>query len=163
MGATREQPPYGDERLLIISTRSKKGKHRLERQVFSDAGFTHFWDDDAKDWVSWTGEYIPIEVLGHFDSPESARQFLIKREKNRHGMAAHRPAREAGTGVSAEQNGPVSEAEVRAMIERLKEMGLIEVNPDDLGKPWGEQRLRRTALGELLAPSVEILSGGRDS
>jgi hypothetical protein len=36
-------------------------------------------------------------------------------------------------------------------IEELKELGLLEVHPDDVDKPWGDQRLRRTAKGELIA------------
>jgi hypothetical protein len=75
----RAQPAYGHERIVLLPTRSKKGAHRLERQVFAERGQTHFYDEDTKDWVSWRGEYVPIETLGHFDSRDSAREFMAKR------------------------------------------------------------------------------------
>lgn len=74
------QPAYGHERIMLIPTRSKKGAHRLERQVFAENGFSHVWVEDAKDWVTWQGEYVPIETLGHFDDWDSAKQFMIARE-----------------------------------------------------------------------------------
>lgn len=76
-----KQPAYGHERIMLFPTpRSKKGKHRLERQVFAEKGFTSFWVEDAKDWVTWQGEYVPIETLGHFDDWDSAKLFMIERE-----------------------------------------------------------------------------------
>jgi hypothetical protein len=81
-GAPFEQPAYGHERILLIATpRSKQGAYRLERQVFAEKGGTHFYDETAKDWVSWRGEYVPIETLGRFDSRESARQFMVERSE----------------------------------------------------------------------------------
>ena len=35
-----------------------------------------------------------------------------------------------------------------ALIEQMKRDGLLEVHPDDVNKPWAEQRLRKTDLGE---------------
>lgn len=74
------QPAYGHERIMLFPTRSKKGKHRLERQVFAEKGFSYVWVEDAKDWVTWQGEYVPIETLGHFDDWDSAKLFMIERE-----------------------------------------------------------------------------------
>jgi hypothetical protein len=77
----REQPAYGHERILLIPTpRSKKGAYRLERQVFAERGQTHFYDETAKDFVSWRGEYVLIETLGHFDSRDSALEFMVERQ-----------------------------------------------------------------------------------
>jgi len=75
----REQPAYGDEKYLLVPTRSKKGAHRLERQVFTERGATHLYDEETKDWVTWPGEYVTVETLGHFDSPESAAAFMNER------------------------------------------------------------------------------------
>ena len=36
-----------------------------------------------------------------------------------------------------------------AKIEAMKEAGLVEVRPEDIDKPWADQRLRKTPLGEL--------------
>lgn len=44
--------------------------------------------------------------------------------------------------------------EIREKINKLKDMGLLEVHPEDREKPWGEQRLRRTAKGELVGLST---------
>lgn len=74
-----DQPAYGSERILLIPLRSRR--HRLERQVFTDRGQTHFYDEDAKDFVSWRGEYVRVEVLGHFDSREAAREFMVERSE----------------------------------------------------------------------------------
>lgn len=65
-----EQPAYGHERILLVPTgsRSKNGAYRLERQVFVRKGATHMWIEEAKDWVSWRGEYVPIETLGYIDT-----------------------------------------------------------------------------------------------
>lgn len=50
-----------------------------------------------------------------------------------------------------------SERDVRDKIDQLKRLGMIEVHPEDKDKPWSEQRLRRTALGETLALTVEAM------
>jgi hypothetical protein len=63
---------------------------------------------------------------------------------------------------SGESDTP-SRAEIAEKIDHLKEIGVIEVHPDDLHKPWGEQRLRRTALGELLAEPISIMQEDRQS
>lgn len=34
-------------------------------------------------------------------------------------------------------------------IEDMKAAGLVEVRPEDRDKPWAEQRLRKTPLGEM--------------
>lgn len=74
-----EQPAYGDDRIVLKPTRSKHGAYRLERQVFAERGFTHFYVEAAKDFVTWQGEYMPIETLGYFASKDAARQFMIER------------------------------------------------------------------------------------
>lgn len=35
-----------------------------------------------------------------------------------------------------------------ALIEEMKTAGFVEVRPEDIGKPWAEQRLQKTPLGE---------------
>ena len=35
------------------------------------------------------------------------------------------------------------------LIEEMKEAGLVEVRPEDRDKPWADQRLRKTPLGEM--------------
>jgi hypothetical protein len=47
------------------------------------------------------------------------------------------------------------DAEIFEAIEEVKRLGIAEVHPDDVDKPWGEQRLVKTALGELLGPVIE--------
>lgn len=81
--AELKQPAFGDERIMLFPTRSRKGAHRLERQVFAEQGFTHIYDDSGKDWVTWSGEWTALEVLGHFDSPDAAKQFLIEADAPR--------------------------------------------------------------------------------
>lgn len=34
------------------------------------------------------------------------------------------------------------------LIEDMKAAGLLEVRPEDRGKPWAEQRLQKTPAGE---------------
>ncbi len=40
---------------------------------------------------------------------------------------------------------------IRQKIDHLKDIGALEILPEDRDKPWDEQRLRRTAFGDLLA------------
>lgn len=42
----------------------------------------------------------------------------------------------------------VTDVEAFEAIEALKAAGLVEVLPEDIEKPWAEQRLRKTPLGE---------------
>jgi hypothetical protein len=47
-----------------------------------------------------------------------------------------------------ERIAPTIKAEFHEKVTRLVQMGLVEVHPDDTGKPWTERRLRLTGLGE---------------
>jgi hypothetical protein len=51
----------------------------------------------------------------------------------------------------------VSEEEVFAKIDELVRLGLAEVNPEDIDKPRGLQRMRLTPLGLEMRPDVEAL------
>lgn len=74
-----ERPSYGEERLMLIPPARKGGKHVLRREVWTEAGWTTYWDEAAKDWGSWRGSWQPLETLGRFDTREEARQFVIAR------------------------------------------------------------------------------------
>jgi hypothetical protein len=42
------------------------------------------------------------------------------------------------------------------LIEDMKLAGLLEVRPEDVGKPWGEQRLVKTSLGEAHEAALRL-------
>jgi hypothetical protein len=42
-------------------------------------------------------------------------------------------------------------------IEDAKRMGFVEVRPEDTGKPWEEQRLQKTPLGEAHERQLRLL------
>lgn len=79
---TPEQPAYGDLKISLFPPNKRKGEtqHTLVRQVFADKGTTSFYDEDAKDFVSWAGSWQIIETMGQFDGQDDARAFLLARE-----------------------------------------------------------------------------------
>jgi hypothetical protein len=69
-------PDYGDDRFIL----RKRGKgFKLVREVFTDAGFSTQYDEEAKDFSTHKGSWKDVETLGTFDTAEEARQFMIAR------------------------------------------------------------------------------------
>jgi hypothetical protein len=77
--STTTQPAYGHEKFMLRPPKRRGGKHRLVREIFTDTGFSHVWNEDAKDWESWSGSYKEVETLGEFETPEEAAKFLTER------------------------------------------------------------------------------------
>lgn len=76
-----ERPEVGAERIVLLAPTRTGGKHTLKRLVFTDAGWTTFYDEAAKDWIHWSGSWKDLETLGRFASPDEARDFLIARSE----------------------------------------------------------------------------------
>ena len=53
-----------------------------------------------------------------------------------------------------------TDAEIRDRMDWMIANGILEVHPDDVDKPWEERRLRRTALGDLLANALAAERAG---
>lgn len=74
-----EQPAYGDQRFRLRENRKKNGRVWIDREVFTEQGQTNLYDEAAKDWVRWRGEYVFVERFGPFLDREAAKQFMLDR------------------------------------------------------------------------------------
>jgi hypothetical protein len=74
-----KQPAYGHERYRLRENRKKDGRVWIDREIFAQKGQTNLYDDAAKDWVTWQGEYVFIERFGPFVDREASKQFMLAR------------------------------------------------------------------------------------
>jgi hypothetical protein len=60
---------------------SKDGKPPLtiEHRIFTDDGVTNYYDDEAKDFGTWTGSWKTVQRIGPFASREEATEYMVNR------------------------------------------------------------------------------------
>lgn len=74
-----EQPAYGTERIVLIIPRGAGASFVIRRMVFVEGPPAHFYDEETKDFVTWTGTWALADVLGSFDSRDAATEFMRTR------------------------------------------------------------------------------------
>lgn len=69
-------PKIGDERFALVPDGGKVG---IERSIFVEGGPSHYYDDEAKDFVTVRGEWVFVQRLGPFDTQEDATKYMLER------------------------------------------------------------------------------------
>jgi hypothetical protein len=69
-----EQPKYGARRTMLYREGTK---FRLVEETFTDQGSCTVYDEERLDWDQWNGSWHRVSMLGYFDSPEEARDFML--------------------------------------------------------------------------------------
>jgi hypothetical protein len=69
---TITKPTYGTEKYTLVV-----GEMTIEHRVFTDEGTTSFYDEAAKDFVTWVGSWKTVQRLGPFPNREAARLFMV--------------------------------------------------------------------------------------